>query len=69
VARQLGEAEGHERLARDDDRPGPEHHGAAQADPDAEVAERAGGDADEAEGEGEVREEPQRSVQLRLDAQ
>ena len=48
VARQLGEPEGDEELAGDDDQPRPEHDRPAEADADAEVAERSGRDADEA---------------------
>ena len=66
VARQLGEAERDEELAGDDDQPRPEHRRPAEAEADAEVAERPGRDADEAEREREVREEPERPVQLRV---
>ena len=52
-----------------DDRPRPEERRPAQADADAEVAERPGRDADEAERDREVRQEPEGSLQLGLDAQ
>ena len=60
VARQLGEAKRHDELAGDDDEPGPEHHRSAETETVAEVAERSRADADEAEGQGEVRHEPER---------
>ena len=62
VARQLGEDERHEQLADDDDRPRPEERRATEPDADAEVAERPGRNADEAERDREVRQEPQGSL-------
>ena len=52
-----------------DDRPRPEERRPGLPDPDREVAVRTGRDADEAERDREVREEPEGPPELRLDPQ
>ena len=66
---EFGEVEGHEGLAQDDERPGPEDRDAADTEGDGLVGERAGRHADVAERHREDRQEPETAPQLRFDAQ
>src|SRR5439155_18455433 len=69
MAGQLREVQGDEGLAQDDERPGPEDGGPSHAKGDRLIGECPCRDADIAERDGEIREESERSPQLRLDAE